>query len=635
MLKLNNDQEIVYKQIIDFINSDKKYFLLTGSAGTGKTTLITRCLSHPKLENYKVALTGCTNQAVNVLEKCFMKLYEKTTENQHEILKKPEEISCLTIHKLLKIKRKIDLKGKEIFHSNLGDENTKVKSKSIYYYNLIIIDEVSMLNQDLTLKLLELQNKISGKIIFVGDQAQLPPVNEKNSYIFQIAGKEIPHGHLSEVMRSDNLITKFTNSVRKLALEESNKLSFKNYGNERVFFYKNEDNWLDEYLKNIKDEQEVNQDTTSILLSYTNREIDRFNRIIRNKLFNNPIDIYTQGEKIVFLNHYNSLNGYTYFSSETAIIGTIEETEIHFPNIFFYDLFNYNCDIKDLESRKEKDGLNQLFNLIRKSNNIIKKDIKKDTSIEKSDDEISDNEDSLDNDTKNINLKVNLDKFCQICYLDFEKKNTKGKQCNLNSNHIYCPMCYKNWIISFHLCPLCYVQINDDGLITCPESDILSSELEKFQKEFNTINYKIWLILLNNQGIIKVIHKENEKLYIEGLNKCRSSLENISLYLEKVKINNSEQSFERNIFQTNPRLKLFFQQLLQRLWDLFYYHYIDQFASISYGYAITTHRSQGSTYDNIFIYLKDIIMNNRNQLEAYHCFYTASTRASKKLHILY
>lgn len=264
----------------------------------------------------------------------------------------------------MKIKRKIDFKGNEIFQSNLGDENTKVKSKSIYYYNLIIIDEVSMLNQELTLKLLELKNKISGKIIFVGDQAQLPPVNEKNSYIFQIAGKEIPHGHLSEVMRSDNLITKFTNSVRKLALEESNKLSFKNYGNEKVFFYKNQDDWINEYLKNIKEEQEINQDTTSILLSYTNREINNFNRIIRNKLFNNPIDIYTHGEKIVFLNHYNSITNHTYFSSETAIIETIEDSEIRFPNIFIYDLFNYNCEVKDLESKKEKFGLNQLFNLI-------------------------------------------------------------------------------------------------------------------------------------------------------------------------------------------------------------------------------------------------------------------------------
>lgn len=642
MLKLNTDQEKVYQQIIDFIHSDQKYFLLTGSAGTGKTTLITRFLSHSTLEDYKVALTGCTNQAVSVLEKFFMKLYENP---ESEDLRKPKEISCLTIHKLLKIKRRIDLRGKEIFHSNLGDENAKVKSKSIYYYNLIIVDEVSMLNQDLTLKLLEMKDKIRGKIIFVGDQAQLPPVNEKYSYIFQIAGRQIPHGHLSQVMRSDSLITKFTNSVRKLALEESQKLSFKKYGCERVVFYKNEKEWIDAYL-DISQTQDGNENesesSSSIILSYTNREIDRFNRMVRNKQFNYPKEIYISGEKIVFLSHYNSPTGHTYFSSETAVIKTIEETDIRLPNLFFYDLLNFNRTIKEFETQKEKDSLNQLFDLIRGSQIAYQgKELKihnpSDSSSGDSEDEDCEDNDEIsdieEDEVQNVTTKVNLENFCQICYLDFEKKKVKGKACMQNPKHKYCPMCYKTWVVSLHMCPLCHLVIKKDGLITCPENETLSLELENFQKEFRKAHYKIWMIMLSNQGVIKVIHKSNEKEYLEGLTRCRNCLQNISQYLEKVKINGQLQ--DRSVFQANPRLKLFFQQLLQRMWDLLYYHYIDQFASISYGYAITTHRSQGSTYDNIFIFLKDIIMNNRNQLEAYHCFYTASTRASKHLHILY
>lgn len=630
MLKLNTDQEKVYQQIIDFIHSDQKYFLLTGSAGTGKTTLITRFLAHPTLEKYKVALTGCTNQAVSVLEKFFMKLYEKP---ESEELARPKEISCLTIHKLLKIKRRIDLRGKEIFHSNLGDENAKVKSKSIYYYNLIIVDEVSMLNQDLTLKLLEIRDRLKGKIVFVGDQAQLPPVNEKYSYIFQIAGNQIPHGHLSQVMRSDSLITKFTNSVRKLALEESQKLSFKKYGCERVVFYKKEKEWIDAYL-------DMSPSSTSIILSYTNREINRFNRLVRNKQFDYPKEIYIPGEKIVFLSHYNSPTDHTYFSSETAVIETIEETDIKLPNLFFYDFLNYNSNIKDFESKKEKDNLNELFDLIRRSQIAYQgKELKihdpNDSSSEDSQDEdyISDSEEMINNQEALTTNNLKLEDFCQICYLDLEKKNVKGKVCLQNSKHRYCPMCYKNWIVALKMCPLCYLVVDKNGLITCPENDTFSKELVNFQKEFQKAEYKIWMMLLTNQGVIKVIHKSNEKEYQDGLARCRKCLQNMSQYLEKVKINGQFQ--DKKVFQANPRLKLFFQQLLQRMWDLLYYHYIDQFASISYGYAITTHRSQGSTYDNIFIFLKDIILNNRNQLEAYHCFYTASTRASKNLHILY
>ena len=84
----------------------------------------------------------------------------------------------MTIHKLLQIKRNIDSTGQENFISLIDENNIKPSENSIFYYDLIIVDEVSMLNKDLTLKLLLLQKKIKGKIIFLGDKAQLPPVNE-------------------------------------------------------------------------------------------------------------------------------------------------------------------------------------------------------------------------------------------------------------------------------------------------------------------------------------------------------------------------------------------------------------------------------------------------------------------------
>jgi exodeoxyribonuclease-5 len=43
-------------------------------------------------------------------------------------------------------------------------------------------------------------------------------------------------------------------------------------------------------------------------------------------------------------------------------------------------------------------------------------------------------------------------------------------------------------------------------------------------------------------------------------------------------------------------------------------------------YAITVHRSQGSTFNNIFVDMEDI-MRNRNWLECLKLFYVAITRA--------
>jgi len=72
--------------------------------------------------------------------------------------------------------------------------------------------------------------------------------------------------------------------------------------------------------------------------------------------------------------------------------------------------------------------------------------------------------------------------------------------------------------------------------------------------------------------------------------------------------------------------------LLIRLWEFYYDNYIDNIADIDYGYCITVHKSQGSTYENIFIDILDIIKNNNIDIKS--CVYTAVTRASNSLCIL-
>ena len=61
---------------------------------------------------------------------------------------------------------------------------------------------------------------------------------------------------------------------------------------------------------------------------------------------------------------------------------------------------------------------------------------------------------------------------------------------------------------------------------------------------------------------------------------------------------------------------------------------------IDYGFAITSHKSQGSTYDNVFVDLYDMIYykNNRiytNSQELLRRLYVACSRARKKLILCY
>lgn len=56
----------------------------------------------------------------------------------------------------------------------------------------------------------------------------------------------------------------------------------------------------------------------------------------------------------------------------------------------------------------------------------------------------------------------------------------------------------------------------------------------------------------------------------------------------------------------------------------------DLFHEIKYAYAITAHRSQGSTYENVFVDYQDILLN-RNRKEAFQCLYVACSRPTKRL----
>ena len=69
----------------------------------------------------------------------------------------------------------------------------------------------------------------------------------------------------------------------------------------------------------------------------------------------------------------------------------------------------------------------------------------------------------------------------------------------------------------------------------------------------------------------------------------------------------------------------------RRLWGK-YWEFVDSFHSVRHAYAITSHRSQGSTYETCFVDMKDILLN-RDHREAKQCLYVAMSRAKKRLFI--
>ena len=61
-----------------------------------------------------------------------------------------------------------------------------------------------------------------------------------------------------------------------------------------------------------------------------------------------------------------------------------------------------------------------------------------------------------------------------------------------------------------------------------------------------------------------------------------------------------------------------------------YWSFKEAFHKIRHAYAITAHRSQGSTYEEVYVDWRDILLN-QNRQEAYRCLYVACSRPKKRL----
>jgi hypothetical protein len=158
--------------------------LLKGPAGSGKTSVITNVFHRSQL---KIAFCAFTNKATQVLKN----ISDKFQVEFNAVF--------MTIHKLLNLNIIYDRSGnlKFIFNAETCD---------ITKYDIIICDECSTISTELFgfIQTADMTAKARGhaaKFIFIGDEWQLPPVNEQVSVIFT---RDWPTAELQAVMRSDN-----------------------------------------------------------------------------------------------------------------------------------------------------------------------------------------------------------------------------------------------------------------------------------------------------------------------------------------------------------------------------------------------------------------------------------------------
>ncbi len=285
--KLNDQQEAAYESLQEFVKGSEKYLLLSGYAGTGKTLLISlfvQELLETSVKKPYVVMTAPTHKAVSVIQK------------KSEWAKKSFSVCFGTIHSALGLKLKPVENRQVLVKDPYGVD--KVSTSDI-----LVIDEASMLNEQVYGTLKKVIDKCRCKVIFMGDPCQLPPVNEKEATVFK--DKEVRKIELTKVMRQadDNpaafLVDRFRNVVLGNQTAEFADLrkdfDGKYDGEEGVRFL--DANKLVDFAAERFTKLQHPDDLR--LLSWTNKTAEMMNRRIREKIYGQDVEEFVVGEFLI------------------------------------------------------------------------------------------------------------------------------------------------------------------------------------------------------------------------------------------------------------------------------------------------------------------------------------------------
>lgn len=177
-----------------------RMYVLKGYAGTGKTYMFSKIQNWMLYaKKFKIAVSCPTNKAVQICR------------DMCEVA--DPKLTFATIHSLLGLKESRDDYGRLSFKPD------PMNPPSLDAYDVLIIDETSMLEDSLFIMIEEfVENGL--RLIFVGDPAQIPPINRIDCIPF-LRGKQnqykMKEGVLTTIMRqaAGNPILEFATAIRE------------------------------------------------------------------------------------------------------------------------------------------------------------------------------------------------------------------------------------------------------------------------------------------------------------------------------------------------------------------------------------------------------------------------------------
>lgn len=294
-IKLTPSQQRAFDKFRQFLQDDTKVFILKGYAGTGKTTLMKTFIKELKTNNETFKVLASTGRAAKIIRD----ITGVPASTIHSLLYVFTDLNqdLDTIYQDVNEQPAMDNTGQLLLNFDTVEADNESYKRCFY-----LVDESSMVG-DLEQKnptqavfgsgrtlsdLLKFDNK--GKYIFVGDNCQLPPVNETLSpalsadYIEANFHMTCMEAVLTDIKRQSgqNDIVLSAKRVRELyqsppALKWP-KFPLRGYKNIHVLA--NQMDMLDRYIKDIK----ANGYDGSTFINRSNRECAQISRLIRPAL---------------------------------------------------------------------------------------------------------------------------------------------------------------------------------------------------------------------------------------------------------------------------------------------------------------------------------------------------------------
>lgn len=345
--KLNPEQEAALYKLEDFYNNPGAYdneITLSGYAGTGKTTIL-----------------GIFDKYIN--KKSFVApIYTSPTHRANAVTKmKNPGAKVSTLHSLFGLNPLLNLETDELDVRNVKTE--KFRDAKIKRRNLIIVDEASMVTNDLYDLIQDFKKDMDLRIIYAGDKGQLGPVQNDTkleSKVFDNANNQI---QLTKVERTgDNPI--LLNSTRAREGKDFTYISDEVETNGVEFF--NTPNRLNQVMgQNLKEMKESGNMLYFRILSSLNKDVARINLQARDIIFGEEAQKspYIKGDVLMGYDNVGKIiNSGDYVVED---VSELQDIVIEIPKVSFnYDslevtgidkviIKGYKLSVRDILDAKE------------------------------------------------------------------------------------------------------------------------------------------------------------------------------------------------------------------------------------------------------------------------------------------